>query len=253
MTSKASISTRIARRLVSSEAAYHHLRRAQLLAMFLLKRPHETDFEYFREFDGKNGLFIDVGANSGQSAVSFALYNSSFSIHSFEPYQQLEPSLRFTKRLLGERYSYSLFGLSDVDDTAKLYVPVLGNLPLLARASTSQSVIEALIREIEPDYGRPLHMATFEIELRTFDSLNLKPDIVKIDVEGAEPRVLRGMERTLREIRPLLLIERSSSWEECMTILRQFGYLPKVYEPTSKRLTKTDSADRSTNFFAVPT
>jgi len=33
------------------------------------------------------------------------------------------------------------------------------------------------------------------------------PDVVKIDVEGAELEVLDGMERTLRELRPALVIE----------------------------------------------
>src|SRR5262249_35462499 len=33
------------------------------------------------------------------------------------------------------------------------------------------------------------------------------PDVVKIDVEGAELGVLRGMERTLRELSPTLFVE----------------------------------------------
>lgn len=252
MTNKASLTTRIARRLISSETSYHHLRRAQLLGMFVLKKPHEADFEYFSEFDGRTGLFIDVGANSGQSAISFSLYNKSFAIHSFEPYQQLEPSLRFAKRLLGNRYSYSLFGLSDTPGQAKLYVPMLGSLPLLARASTSRAVIEALIGDIQPDYGRPLRTESFEIELRTFDSLALHPDIIKIDVEGAEPRVLRGMERTLQATRPLLMIERSGSFDECIAILTNLGYRPMVYDQSCKTLNAIDRSSHSTNFFAVP-
>jgi FkbM family methyltransferase len=37
------------------------------------------------------------------------------------------------------------------------------------------------------------------------------PDLIKIDVEGHEPEVIRGLERTLRTSRPLLIIE-SNTW-----------------------------------------
>jgi FkbM family methyltransferase len=38
-------------------------------------------------------------------------------------------------------------------------------------------------------------------------SNRLKPSLIKIDVEGAELLVLRGARRTLREVRPLILVE----------------------------------------------
>jgi FkbM family methyltransferase len=220
--------------------------------MYLLRRAHEADFRYFQRHDGEKGLFIDVGANSGQSAISFALFNKTYQIHSFEPYAQLEPSLRFTKRLLGQRYTYDLFGLSDHEGSATLFVPKLGNLPLLARSSTQRSVVQDLIDQIQPEYHRKLELATINIQLRTFDSLNLAPSIVKIDVEGAEPAVLRGMQQTLIKHRPLLLIERSGSFPECRTILDNAGYRTKVYDPATEQLVDIADAPQSTNFFATP-
>jgi hypothetical protein len=97
--SKGSLSTRIARLLITTESTYHHVRRAQLLAMYVSRRAHEQDFKYFHRLNGQEGLFIDVGANIGQSAISLALFNSTYRIHSFERYTQIAPSLRFAKRL----------------------------------------------------------------------------------------------------------------------------------------------------------
>ena len=31
---------------------------------------HDPDFRYFKSFSGRQGLFVDVGANRGQSSVS---------------------------------------------------------------------------------------------------------------------------------------------------------------------------------------
>ena len=59
------------------------------------------------------------------------------------------------------------------------------------------------------------------------DSLALPaPDLVKMDVEGAESAVLNGAQRTLREVRPVVFVALHSvqQREICGTLLRQSGY-----------------------------
>ena len=70
-----------------------------------------------------------------------------------------------------------------------------------------------------------------EVAIRTIDSLILEqvippPDVIKIDVEGAELDVLRGATRLLRERRPLIFLEaHSSSLEDaCSQVLARLGY-----------------------------
>jgi FkbM family methyltransferase len=46
-----------------------------------------------------------------------------------------------------------------------------------------------------------------DVEVITLDSLGLEPDFIKIDVEGLEYDVLRGGEQTVRENRPVVMIE----------------------------------------------
>ncbi len=51
------------------------------------------------------------------------------------------------------------------------------------------------------------------------------PDVVKIDVEGAEVNVLKGATRLLADIRPLIYIEMcASTQDECTAILTSAGY-----------------------------
>lgn len=58
------------------------------------------------------------------------------------------------------------------------------------------------------------------------------PDLVKIDVEGAEASVLRGASQCLRQRKPILFIEIHSHalGEECFTILSATGYSVSVLE-----------------------
>ena len=62
----------------------------------------------------------------------------------------------------------------------------------------------------------------------TLDQLNdaaFPPDLVKIDVEGAELLVLEGGEKLLREVRPVLLLEvAESNADAATTRLRRAGY-----------------------------
>lgn len=53
----------------------------------------------------------------------------------------------------------------------------------------------------------------------------LPPTLVKIDVEGAEVEVLRGAERLLSSVRPVLYLETvGSTHSQCERILQAAGY-----------------------------
>lgn len=53
----------------------------------------------------------------------------------------------------------------------------------------------------------------------------LPPDFIKIDVEGAELRVLEGARQTLLRHRPLILVEVTSAEERIRALFRQSNYL----------------------------
>jgi FkbM family methyltransferase len=48
---------------------------------------------------------------------------------------------------------------------------------------------------------------TVEVELVALDSLDLKPDFIKMDIEGAEPFALDGMRHTLERYHPTMIVE----------------------------------------------
>lgn len=79
--------------------------------------------------------------------------------------------------------------------------------------------------------------AVLKVSLRSLDSLISErkypaPQIMKIDVEGAELDVLRGAENTLKKDRPVLFIEAHSRTlaAECTQLLAAIGYRVDVLE-----------------------
>src|SRR5690349_3822915 len=73
---------------------------------FLL--PHEKDYFGLKLLlpEG-DGLFLDIGANDGVSALSFRRINSTYAIFSVEPNPIQEPSLQRVKRRL-KRFEFRL-------------------------------------------------------------------------------------------------------------------------------------------------
>jgi len=66
--------------------------------------------------------------------------------------------------------------------------------------------------------------------------LALEPAFVRIDVEGAEPQVLRGMAETIERHRPIFLIEDGGSHDEVSAFFAEGRYEPYQYLAGEDRL-----------------
>lgn len=67
-----------------------------------------------------------------------------------------------------------------------------------------------------------------QVEVVTVDGFTrrerIRPDLIKIDVEGFEEPVLRGARETLVRCRPILMVEIQTRKEEALTLLSGLGY-----------------------------
>ncbi len=229
---------------------YTAMKRTYGAARFALRSPHEPDFAFYAHFNGRRGLFLDIGANCGQSARSFRIFNRSFDILSFEPNKLLEPDLKFTRRLLGAKFNYLLCGLGESKATAELYVPQVGGTPHTPWASLNRAALEDNRQYIEQELGGAFSIAQTTVDIRPLDDFGFSPELAKIDVEGFELSVLLGMRNTLARCSPLLLIECNSSQSAARRLLAELGYRFFEYQRASHGLSEVGPSD-SGNFFAL--
>ena len=213
---------------------------------------HEPDFAFFRHFADSNQLFVDIGANLGQSALSFRLANRSASILSFEPNPDMAPALRVVKELLGASFDFRLHGLGARTEERPLFVPIVKGVPFPQCATFQRECLvnNPSVRQLFHEWT---HTDQFEIveraiQLVRFDELGLDPAFVKIDVEGGEHEVVAGMEETLKRCRPLVITEGCGA----QTLLTQFGYQTFVHEPAGNTLRLALSGESAPNVFYVP-
>src|SRR5689334_9570794 len=86
--------------LARAPRLYRVAHRFWLVARYAVRVPHDPDFAAWRRFAGRDGIFLDVGANVGQSAMSFRIFNRRAPIVSIEPNPLLIGDLRFTQRIV---------------------------------------------------------------------------------------------------------------------------------------------------------
>ena len=214
------------------------------------KRPHESDFYFFGKIMAPaDCLFLDVGANSGQSALSFCMNCPGGRVISFEPNSLYEPILReIRESILGAtRFSFFIEGCSDRTTTETLIVPVVNGVPYMQEATTDRAQFsKPWVVDRLASYGKDLTFSELTIHVEPLDSHSLQPNFVKIDAEGGELAVLRGMKKTIHESLPIFLIE-NNDYHNVTPYLTEFGYNPYVWD--AQRDLITLMTDPTTNCF----
>ncbi len=209
---------RLARRLVSDGRAHRRIQVGPVSALFDV-----SDFtvkgQYFAHVPYEpgatrvvldalepGGIFVDVGANTGYFTVLAALrVGERGHVYAFEPNPAVRHHLQGQVEVNGLTASVTIsdVALADCDTDA-------GRLFLSCREENSglSSLDPAPDRLARGDLSLD---ATVPVRLRTFDTAEAvrglcRIDLMKIDVEGAEERVLRGMRHTLERCRPIRII-----------------------------------------------
>jgi FkbM family methyltransferase len=227
--------------------AFRMARRGAMFGRYFSGMSYDLDYRYVRSLP-PGCLIVDIGANAGQSALEFASLHPDARIVSFEPNPDSAADLSLVARVLGNRFAWHPYGLSEQEGEAVLRMPVVGRTPVPGEASLEGDVLADA--GLEERIGRLSRVIQYRVVLRTFDSFALTPALVKLDVQGHEVPVLKGMRRTIEAHAPVLLIERSENFEEVAAYLREIGYATFQYDHANDRLERTEDPRRQ-NFFAL--
>jgi FkbM family methyltransferase len=147
----------------------------------------------------KSGAFIDVGVNLGQTLLKVIACEPNRTYYGFEPNALCYSYVSELNRVNGLKNVHLIpVGLYDKDCVAELFAS--------DRCDSAATVI-ANFREKDTDPASSQFVPLF-VGDEVISRLNLEEiSIVKIDVEGAELEVLRGLEKSLAKYRPFVLCE----------------------------------------------
>lgn len=163
----------------------------------------------FRDYARRATGFIDVGANTGFYSMLAHAANQKIRIWAFEPnpavYRKLEHHILINK-MEASCQPYAM-ALGEVAGAVKLQIP-------------ADATMAHVVGDGEEGIEVPIQPLDAVISPRD------KVDLVKIDVEGHELAVFRGMRRILREQQPPIFFEclPGSPSLEMEAVLNEAGY-----------------------------
>jgi FkbM family methyltransferase len=225
-------------RLVVSELVPLRIQSGPAKDLKILLNPHSEKYywtgtyerdvqEYLASTLRDRDVFWDIGAHGGFfTLLASRLVGIQGQVIAFEP--AIDNRLRLCRSLeLNRTTNVEVLGyaVSAKDGPAPLYAHRESSMRSLVRARTTD--------------------AADEVECRTLDSLGKVypiPDLVKVDVEGAELDVLRGGQELIASHRPAIVVEFSdpSLLDEGRTFLRS-EYSFRRLGPTQWLLTPVEN------------
>ncbi|MGA9583170.1 MAG: FkbM family methyltransferase [Allosphingosinicella sp.] len=195
-------------------------------------RERET-MEAFARLIPKGGTVIEVGGHIGYISMYFAsLAGPKGRVIVFEPGPNNHKYLH--RNIAGlDNVEWVDRAVSDEEGTVTFYCDNL--------TGQNNSLVSDF-KVLEANAGRTgiaLERAEVTVKATTLDAFcadrGLVPDFIKIDVEGAELLVVRGMKSVLRSARPRLMIEKNDEDEEGLEselIAAGYVFLSPELEPS---------------------
>ena len=153
-----------------------------------------------------NAVILDIGANIGSHTVYWALERFAHKIYAFEPLLDTFNILKTNIELnqINDRVNIYNVGLSDEDcnGTVAMY--------------NEMNIGGTSFRKAEDG----------EAKFCPLDSIVIseKIDLIKIDVEGAEVRVLEGAKKTIVKNKPVIVIETFNHKDEVDNFMQSISY-----------------------------
>lgn len=162
-----------------------------------------NDLKRFSKYIPNDPIVYDIGSNIGNHTVYFHKYYRAKKIYAFEP-------VSINADLLEKTVSDNK--LSNVE---------------VFRMAVGKKAGKADLTINERNMGecKIVNNSEGSITIVSLDEMELdKPNFIKIDVEGAELEVLRGMTETLASACPVIWIEINDHFQDVDQFLKQYQY-----------------------------
>ena len=206
---------------------------------FLL--PHEKDFYGMLLLckNNKDNIILDVGASLGISSLGFRQLGFRNTIYAFEPNFYLFN--KYLKKLAKKNNNIFIknIALGNSNSFKTLYMPYYKSKCIHYFCSFDKKYLINSIKITFPSILKNIIIKKKIIKCRRYDDLKLKgiPHFIKIDTEGYDEFVLKGLKKTINKYKPIFLVEYNKEYyNNVKKILKD--YVPYFYDVAKNKMIK---------------
>lgn len=218
------------------------------ISFFKVFLPHEKDFYGLRLLlkNKLNESILDIGGNLGISAMGFRKLGFVNKIFLFEPNRYIFDNYIKNKLLKNYKNIYAFnFALGCKNENSLFYYPYYKDKCIHYFCSFDKKYIQ---NSINITFKRKkIKIVKEKINIKIFDKLNLdcKPKFIKIDVEGFDYEVIKGMKNTIKKFSPILLVEfNKSNFFKIKKILHNYNAWVYFYNTNNFKIFNKNMIDK---------
>ena len=160
-------------------------------------------YKFLLSVNLKINNIYDIGSNDGQYSLLFKKIFKKSKIFAFEPNSEL---CRDLKRKVNTKSDIKVFNVAVGNSNKSIFLKIDENSSLTTSLATKNTKSRTFkIKRFLYGKSFALEKKIRLIKLDTFINSKNKPDFVKIDVEGFEEEVLKGLKNNLKNIKIIMI------------------------------------------------
>lgn len=216
-----------------------------LIGKYFSKLIFDSDFKIIKilkknKFFKSNKLIVDIGANDGMSYNIIRKFDKNCKIISFEPNLINFENL---KKIEKKDFFFKCFkfALSDKNQKKNFFTPYFKNYPITQMAGVNKAGVKKRLESslFIKNMFKKINFKKQNIEVKKLDYFKLKPQFIKIDIEGHEYECVKGSIKTIIKHKPILMIEYDKNiCDKIYSLIRKYNYKKYMYDKTSKKIIK---------------
>ena len=193
----------------------------------------EKELSIVKNLQIKKPTILDIGAHNGESIKQILYFKPNANILAFEPNKNIADKLK---------HKYKNYNNVKIFKYKLTYLSSINKKFLIHRIKNFFRIDISKFRFLKKK------IKSFQI-----DNLNIKPNLIKIDVEGGELEVVKSCLKLIKKCKPIIVIEYNhNNFKNIFKILTKLGYKAfllknKLIKINKSTLIEISKARNSTN------
>ncbi len=210
----------------------------------------EKDFDglKFLDINEKKMNIIDVGASDG---IASKFFNNNLNVDKIYCYEPNEYFLKILKKTKQKNIIIKPYAIGNKNIKKKIYFPRYNffnkNYDIISYAHYDQKLMNHFLLDFK--FRENLSIASSILTIKKIGLFKKKIHLIKIDTNGFELSIIKGLIQTIKRDSPVLLVEMNKDEKKISNILKKFHYDGYFYSISQKKFTKRKKSNALNKYF----